>query len=104
MIKKYGRMIAATILGIAYIAVLIFLPFLMSGCAQQPDVIYNPTQVDMPVAVPCKAPPVAKPADLLISLPPTASLTDGIKACLAQHSYDIGYQGQLEAALSACNE
>jgi hypothetical protein len=77
---------------------------LLSGCAGfgDPETVYVPQEVDKPVEVTCKAPFVSKPVDLLAGLSPTTSLTAGMKSCLAQRDYDIGYQTQLEAAISAC--
>ena len=79
----------------------VFVVACLTACST-PDTTYVPTDVDMAVATPCKAPDVSKPTDLLLALPQTASLTDGLKACLAQHDYDIGYQSQLEASVAAC--
>lgn len=92
---------AAIILAVTWVAILVTAAVL-SGCAQQQP-IFTPVQVEMPIATPCKVATIAKPDDLLAALPKDAKLTDGMKAALAQHEYDVGYQGQLEAAISGCN-
>ena len=75
----------------------------LTACATEaPPTVYVPAEIDKAVTVPCKAPTVPRPADLLLALPVTASLTQGMKSCLAQHEYDLGYQAQLEASVAAC--
>ena len=80
---------------------LVLLSLLCVSCAAQ-EALYVPEAVSVPVEVPCKAAPVPKPADLLATLTPSTSLTLGLKSCLAQHDYDLGYQSQLEASILAC--
>lgn len=82
----------------------VFMIACLTSCAGQPETVYVPTEVDKPVPVSCKPPVVARPPDLLMALPYVATLSQGMKACLAQHDYDIGYQGQLEASVASCNE
>jgi len=76
--------------------------FLTSCASEQPDTIYVPTEVKVPVAVPCKAKSIQHPQDLLALLPKTTTLTQGVKSCLAQHELDLGYEAQLEASIAAC--
>ena len=78
------------------------LALLLSSCSQPQDTIFVPQEVYKPVIIPCKVPDVSRPPDLLSALPMTASLTSGMKACLAQHDYAIGYEHELEAALKSC--
>lgn len=74
----------------------------LTGCATQPDMIYTPTEVDKPVQVLCKPPVIVRPDDMLAALRVPTTLTEGMKTALAQHDYDLGYEGQLEAAITAC--
>lgn len=98
--KKTTKMkVGACLIAVLWIG---FLLVCATGCAMTPDTIYTPSEVDTPVSVPCKPPAVPKPQDMLAALPATATLTTGLKTALAQHDYDIGYEGQLEAALMAC--
>ncbi len=75
---------------------------LLCACAAQPETIYAPVETEKAVAVTCKIPLISQPTDLLAALPPTASLTDGMKACLAQHDSEIGYNQQMMAAIATC--
>ncbi|MDI3304653.1 MAG: hypothetical protein QJR04_25225 [Burkholderia multivorans] len=78
---------------------------LLSGCATQPQPqppIEKPVEVKVPVEVPCKAPKVEKPALPINSLPANASLAVKVRAILDSLDLEMGYAGQLEAAVAAC--
>ena len=85
-----------------WLITLFVLACLTSCTTAGPDTIYTPTDVEVPVGVDCKSPVIPKPPDLLKALPKTATLTQGMKSGLAQHSYDLGYEKQLEASIAAC--
>jgi hypothetical protein len=95
------RMKLAVGLALSWIAILIIVAFI-AGCTTAPETLYEPASVDTPVAVTCKIPAVPKQPDLLLALPGTATLTQGLKACLAQHDFDLAYTGELEAAITTC--
>jgi len=80
----------------------LFLLILLSGCAHTQENVYVPTDVDVPVELKCKIPFIQPPPDLLATLPVNATLTDGMKSCLAQHDYEIGYIGQLLSSIQTC--
>ena len=81
---------------------IIALCLLLGACAAAPEEIFTPVETEKAVAVTCKIPAIQPPTDLLAALPVNASLTDGMKACLAQHDYEIGYNQQLLAAIQTC--
>lgn len=97
MTKPFKQALCLSLLWIAGLIVLA-----CAGCAQKPSVVYTPTEVLTPVPVVCKPPVVVRPDDMLAALRMPTTLTQGMKAALAQHDLDLGYQGQLEAAVTAC--
>lgn len=80
----------------------IFVIACLTGCASEPTVVVAGAEVDTPVSVPCKITTITRQPDLLAALPATATLTQGMKTCLAQRDYDLGYEAQLEAAVASC--
>ncbi|MDD1150057.1 hypothetical protein M5G25_17360 [Pseudomonas sp. TNT2022 ID357] len=74
---------------------------LMSGCAaREPEV--RTVRVEVPVQVPCRVSAVPVPAWSTDSLKKTDSLELKVRALLAERRQRIGYERQLEAAVSAC--
>jgi hypothetical protein len=74
---------------------------LLSACAA-PEPVFKPVSVEVPVAVPCKAPAVPKPASALRQAVLTAPLFDKVKAALVEIDVRKAYEARLEAALAAC--
>lgn len=77
----------------------------LAGCATTPPppvVVTSAQRVEVPVEVPCKAAPVARPTWALDVLP--AGVDDYIwaRAALAEIEQHKGYEGQLVAAVAAC--
>ena len=74
----------------------------LTGCAGkiEPQVQY--VRVEVPVQVPCRAPEVAVPPWAADSLRKTDSLEVKVRALLAERRQRIGYERQLEAAVTAC--
>lgn len=74
---------------------------LLTGCTtREPEV--RTVRVEVPVQVPCRAPVVPVPAWATGSLKKTNSLELKVRALLAERRQRIGYERQLEAAISAC--
>ena len=74
---------------------------LLAACAAPPPA-FRPVAVDMPVAVPCKTPPLQQPDETLRQVAPQAPLFDKIKAALIELDNRKAYETQMEAALAAC--
>ncbi|WDM91306.1 hypothetical protein LG197_26745 [Pseudomonas asiatica] len=75
---------------------------LLVACAGkiEPQVQY--VRVEVPVQVPCRAPEVAVPVWATDGLRKTDDLETKVRALLAERLQRIGYEGLLEAAVSAC--
>jgi hypothetical protein len=74
---------------------------LLAACNTPPPVL-RPVAVDMPVAVPCKAPAIQRPDEPLLHVAPQASLFDKVKAALVEIDIRKAYETQMEAAMAAC--
>ena len=75
--------------------------FLLAGCAgQEPEV--RTVRVEVPVRVPCDAPIIAAPAFAATGLKRADSLEVKVRALLAERRQRIGYERELEVAISAC--
>ena len=72
----------------------------LGACAQQP--IYQPVDVQMPVAVPCTVPAPTQPVWPLRSVPSQASLYDKTKTALAELELRKAYETELESAIKSC--
>ena len=78
----------------------ILLVVLLSGCAK--ETVYQPVDVALPVAVPCKVPEIKQPEWPLQRLAPEASLFRKTQAALAELDLRKAYEAQMEAAVSGC--
>jgi ABC-type nitrate/sulfonate/bicarbonate transport system substrate-binding protein len=74
---------------------------LLAACAPQPPV-FKPVTVDMPVAVPCRTAPVAKPDFALAQVAATDGLFDKARAALVELDQRKAYEAELESQLSIC--
>lgn len=74
----------------------------MQGCAARAESAMQYVRVDVPVQVPCRAPEIAVPAWAAAGLSKTDSLEVKVRALLAERLQRIGYEKQLEAAVSSC--
>lgn len=81
---------------------LFVLALALAGCSGriEPQVQY--VRVEVPVQVPCRTPEVAVPPWAAAGLRKTDSLEVKVRALLAERRQRIGYEKQLEAAVSAC--
>lgn len=74
---------------------------LLAGCvSKEPDV--RTIRVEVPVLVPCKMQEVSIPAWAGIGLKKADSLEVKVRALLAERRQRMGYERELQAALSAC--
>lgn len=74
----------------------------LAGCSGRVEPPVQYVRVDVPVQVPCRAPEIAVPALAAAGLRKADSLEVKVRALLAERRQRIGYEKQLEAALSAC--
>lgn len=74
----------------------------LAGCAGQVEPQVQYVRVEVPVEVPCRAPEVAPPPWAAAGLRKTDSLEVKVRALLAERRQRIGYERQLEAAVSTC--
>lgn len=75
---------------------------LLAGCAARPEPQIQYVRVEVPVQIPCRAPKVAVPPWAAAGLRKTDSLEVKVRALLAERRQRIGYEKELEAAVSAC--
>ncbi|MHA7116866.1 hypothetical protein ACX0KM_22330 [Pseudomonas promysalinigenes] len=74
----------------------------LQGCAGRTEPQVQYVRVEVPVQVPCSAPEVAVPPWAAAGLRKTDSLEVKVRALLAERRQRIGYERQLEAAVTAC--
>lgn len=79
----------------------LLLGLLLVGCATKPQQVHY-VRVDVPVAVPCRAPEVAPPPWAAAGLRSTDSLEVKVRALLAERRQRIGYERQLLAIAYSC--
>lgn len=75
----------------------------LAGCASQVEPEPRTVRVEVPVAVPCRAPAVEVPAWATASLQKGDSLQTKVRALLAELEQRKGYEAQMFAALQACH-
>lgn len=78
------------------------LVFALAGCAGQVEPEPRTVRVEVPVAVPCRAPAVEVPAWAAAGLKKSDDLQTKVRALLAERRQRIGYEAQLLAANRAC--
>jgi hypothetical protein len=74
----------------------------LTGCVAQPTIVHDPVEVKVPVAVACKIEPVPIPQWALDAIQPSADVYTKGRAVLAELEQRITYEGQLLAAIAAC--
>ncbi|MFV3368420.1 hypothetical protein ACNFH5_09585 [Pseudomonas sp. NY15435] len=74
----------------------------LAGCAGQVEHEPRTVRVEVPVAVPCRAPAVNVPSWATASLQKSDSLQTKVRALLAELEQRKGYEVQLVAAAQAC--
>ncbi len=72
------------------------------GCAGRQEAEPRTVRVEVPVAVPCRAPAVEVPAWAAAGLKKSDDLQTKVRALLAERLQRIGYEAQLLAANQAC--
>lgn len=77
--------------------------FCLLGCGQASP-IYRATEVDVPVDSPCRFDIPVQPDYQLPKLPAAATLTDKVKAMIADLQARKDYIAKLLAAMEACND
>ncbi|MEC6481832.1 hypothetical protein VXS82_00580 [Pseudomonas aeruginosa] len=82
--------------------VLMLVVFALAGCAGQVEPEPRTVRVEVPVAVPCRAPAVEVPAWAAAGLKKSDDLQTKVRALLAERRQRIGYEAQLLAANRAC--
>jgi len=75
---------------------------LLTACVGHRDPEVRTVRVEVPVQVPCQAPALEVPPWAAAGLRKTDSLELKVRALLAERRQRIGYERQLEAAVSAC--
>ncbi|MCJ1887434.1 hypothetical protein LNN38_21415 [Pseudomonas sp. LA21] len=74
----------------------------LAGCAGQVEPEPRTVRVEVPVAVPCRAPEVQEPAWATAVLQKGDSLQTKVRALLAELEQRKGYEVQLRTAVQAC--
>nr|WP_256595879.1 hypothetical protein [Pseudomonas sp. RW407] len=74
----------------------------LAGCAGQVEPESRTVRVEVPVAVPCRAPAVQEPTWATASLQKGDTLQVKVRALLAERLQRMGYEAQLRAAVQAC--
>lgn len=73
----------------------------LNGCAQ-PQIVREPYEVKVPVAVPCKAPAIAQPPFAFDTVTPADDVYVKGRALLAERTQRQAYEAELQAAIKAC--
>lgn len=81
---------------------LLVLVVVLAGCAGQVELEPRTVRVEVPIAVPCRAPEVEVPTWATASLQKGDSLQTKVRAVLAELEQRKGYELQLIASLEAC--
>lgn len=75
----------------------------LTGCAgQTPQIVREPYEVKVPVAVPCKVPTIAAPLFAFDTVTPDDDVYVKGRALLAERTQRAAYETELKAALQAC--
>lgn len=80
----------------------VVLCLVLTGCAGRVAPEPRTVRVEVPVAVPCRAPEVSEPAWATAVLQKGDSLQTKVRALLAELEQRKGYEVQLRAAVQAC--
>ncbi|MGU0911245.1 hypothetical protein ACSETI_29290 [Pseudomonas aeruginosa] len=84
--------------------VLMLVMVALAGCAGQVEPEPRTLRVEVPVAVPCRAPAVEVPAWATAGLKKSDDIQTKVRALLAERLQRIGYEAQLLAANRACQD
>ncbi|EKQ6351928.1 hypothetical protein P6M03_006388 [Pseudomonas aeruginosa] len=84
--------------------VLMLMIVALVGCAGRQEAEPRTVRVEVPVAVPCRAPAVEVPAWAAAGLRKGDDIQTKVRALLAERLQRIGYEAQLLAANQACQD
>ncbi|HCE7185571.1 TPA: hypothetical protein NHR87_003947 [Pseudomonas aeruginosa] len=84
--------------------VLMLMIVALVGCAGRQEAEPRTVRVEVPVAVPCRAPAVEVPAWATAGLRKGDDIQTKVRALLAERLQRIGYETQLLAANQACQD
>jgi hypothetical protein len=73
--------------------------FALAGCDTMPKV---PTEVKIPIALPCKVATPTPPQYMFGTLTADNTIWDKVKVLLSDRQLALGYELELEVALAAC--
>ncbi|HBN9790301.1 TPA: hypothetical protein L3921_005727 [Pseudomonas aeruginosa] len=76
----------------------------LAGCAARQEAEPRTVRVEVPVAVPCRAPGVEVPVWATAGLRKGDDIQTKVRALLAERLQRIGYEAQLLAANRACQD
>jgi hypothetical protein len=80
-------------------APLLAMLIVLAGCQHSPTI---PTEVKIPVAVPCTVETPAEPAYQFGNLTPEDTIWTKVQVLLSDRQLSIAYETELKAALAAC--
>ena len=84
-------------------ATMLLLALLLAGCFGREAAPPPPPRiVRVPVPVPCKIEAPARPAWEFDKTPAEAGIDEQVRALLVEREQRTGYEGKLEAAITAC--
>lgn len=73
----------------------------LAACAD-PQIIYKPVPVNVPVAVPCKVTPIAKPHFMTADITKNSDYEEKTRALVVTEKTRQAYEIMLEAAVKSC--
>lgn len=73
----------------------------LAGCAD-PQIIYKPVPVNVPVAVPCKVAAIAKPHFMTSDITKDSGYEEKTRALVVTEKTRQAYEIMLEAAVKSC--
>ena len=74
---------------------------LLASCST-PEIVYKPSQVDVPVSVPCKVPQISQPVWATASVSQSDALFKEVKALVVENEQRKQFEQTLIAANKAC--
>ena len=99
-----AKLVARILLGAAYLLVAVVGFFVISqlaGCTTAPHIIDTVT-IEKPVPVPCKIPPIDRPAMAVDQVRPADDMVTLNRAILSELEQRRAYELLLEAGVKAC--
>lgn len=80
----------------------IVLALMLTGCATTAEIQYVPTEVKVPVPVPCVPAAVDVPEWATSTLKPDDDIDTKVRALLAERKQRLGYEEKLIASMDGC--